>query len=150
MLRPALNDVNEFPDNKVLARQFGPAMPAWNAFMALLASTTPPLAVEWRFYDDGKSWLCKATHHAKTICWASAWEQFFRVSFYFTAKAEAAISNSSLDEAIKARLCPSQRQMLAPSDHHRSAQRSGTGLDKGVDRDQAESQVGELTALRNS
>ncbi len=101
MLHPALNDVNEFPDNKVLARQFGPAMSAWNAFMALLASTTPPLAVEWRFYDDGKSWLCKVTLNAKTICWASAWDKFFRVSFYFTAKAEAAISNSSLDEATK-------------------------------------------------
>ena len=101
MFRPALNDADQFPDDKVLARQFGAAKPAWDAFMALLAATTPPMAPEWRYYNDGKSWLCKVTLNAKTICWASAWDKFFRVSFYFTAKAEAAISNSSLDEATK-------------------------------------------------
>jgi hypothetical protein len=115
MFRPALNDVNEFPDNKVLARQFGPAMPAWDAFMALLAAATPPMAAEWRYYNDGKSWLCKVTHKAKTICWASAWDKFFRVSFYFTAKAEAAISNSSLDEETKhAFLHPKGKCSLRP------------------------------------
>jgi len=115
MPRPALNDVNEFPDDKVLARQFGPARPAWNAFMALLAAATPPLAAEWRYYNDGMSWLCKVTLKAKTICWVSAWEAAFRVSFYFTAKAEAAISNSSLDEAIKyAFLHPKGRCSLRP------------------------------------
>ncbi len=101
MFRPALNDVNEFPDDKVLARQFGAAKTAWDAFMVLLAVATPPMAVEWRYYNDGKSWLCKVTHKDKTICWASAWEKFFKVSFYFTAKAEAAIGNSALDPAIK-------------------------------------------------
>lgn len=101
MLRPSFNDPAVFPDDKVLARQFGPAKPAWAAFMALLAATTPPLAAEWRYYNDGKSWLCKVTLKAKTICWVSAWEKFFNVSFYFTAKAEAAISNSALDPAIK-------------------------------------------------
>lgn len=101
MLLPSLNDANEFPDDKVLARLFGPAKPAWDGFMALLAATTPQLAAEWHYYNDGKSWLCKVTHKAKTICWASAWEKFFKVSFYFTAKAEAAIGNSALDPAIK-------------------------------------------------
>jgi len=101
MERPALNDAQEFPDDKVLARQFGAAKTAWDAFSALLAATTPPLAAEWRFYNDGRSWLCKVTTKAKTVCWVSAWKKFFKVSFYFTAKAEAAISQSTLDEAIK-------------------------------------------------
>jgi hypothetical protein len=101
MERPALNDANEFPDDKVLARQFGAAKTAWDAFTALLAATTPPLAAEWRFYNDGRSWLCKVTAKAKTVCWVSAWKKFFKVSFYFTAKVEAAISQSTLDEAIK-------------------------------------------------
>jgi hypothetical protein len=101
MERLSLNDANEFPDDKVLARQFGRAKPAWDAFMALLAANNPPLAAEWRYYNDGKSWLCKVTLKAKTICWASAWEKFFKISFYFTAKSEAAIGNSALDPAIK-------------------------------------------------
>lgn len=31
------------------------------------------LSSEWRYYNDGKSWLCKVTHKKKTIVWISLW-----------------------------------------------------------------------------
>lgn len=101
MLKPSLNDPNEFPADPVLTRQFGRAKAAWDEFMSLLKSDYPLISVEWRYYNDGKAWLCKVTRKAKTVCWVSAWDKFFRISFYFTAKAAAAITASSLDPELK-------------------------------------------------
>lgn len=49
----------------------------------LYLSLTEGLQPEWRYYNDGKAWLCKVTDGRKTIFWFSVWEGFFRVSFYF-------------------------------------------------------------------
>jgi hypothetical protein len=48
-------------------------------YLALVEGLSP----EWRYYNDGKAWLCKVTDGRKTIFWFSVWEGFFRVSFYF-------------------------------------------------------------------
>jgi len=101
MLRPILNNPDEFPSDPVLARQFGRAKPAWDAFMDLLKADYPLIAPEWRYYNDGKSWLCKVTRKAKTVCWVSPWDRFFKICFYFTAKAAVAIAASSLDPELK-------------------------------------------------
>ena len=115
MDRPCLNNPNEYPDDAVLARQLSGAKSAWDAFMAMLKNDYPRISVEWRYYNDGKSWLCKVTQKAKTICWASAWENFFKVSFYFTAKAEDAIRSSAIAGGIKnAFLHPAGSAKLRP------------------------------------
>jgi hypothetical protein len=101
MHRPSLNDPDQFPSDPVLASQLGRAKPAWDAFMASLAANDPPLSHEWRYYHDGKTWLCKVTLKARTVCWVSAWDRFFKVSFYFTVKAAAAIDASTLDPERK-------------------------------------------------
>ncbi len=46
-------------------------------------SLTEGLQPEWRYYNDGRAWLCKVTDGRKTIFWFSVWEGFFRASFYF-------------------------------------------------------------------
>ena len=115
MLHPFLNDPDIYPSDAVLSKALGRSKPAWNAFMALLKNDYPQMAVDWRFYSDGKTWLCKVTQKADTVFWMSAWDKFFKISFYFTAKAEAAISGSSLDEAIKyAFLHPKGKCSLRP------------------------------------
>jgi len=38
---------------------------------------------EWRYYNDGKAWLCKVGDGRKTIFWLSVWEGCLLVSFYF-------------------------------------------------------------------
>ncbi len=115
MLRPSLNDPDVFPSDSVLCRPLGRAKAAWDAFMLLLKNDYPQMSVDWRYYNDGKSWLCKVTLKANTICWVSAWENFFKISFYFTAKAEPAISASGLGAELKySFLHPKGRCSLRP------------------------------------
>lgn len=101
MDRPCLNDKDEYPNIDVVTRHLGKTIAVWNSLMEILSLDFPSLATEWRYYNDGKSWLCKVTKKKKTICWISIWNNFFRASFYFTAKADAMIAKSSLDDKIK-------------------------------------------------
>jgi len=101
MSHSLLNDPEVFPSDSVLSRPLGRSKPAWDAFMSLLKNDYPQMSVDWRYYNDGKTWLCKVTRKADTIFWMSFWDKFFKISFYFTAKAEAAISASTLDPELK-------------------------------------------------
>lgn len=101
MPRPSLNDPKQIPNNKVLSAHLGKVKPAWIAFLALLKEKAPQLTHEWRYYNDGKSWLFKVNRHATTICWAAVWDKYFTVAFYLNARAEELVRNSSLDLALK-------------------------------------------------
>lgn len=101
MDRPCLNNPNEFPDAAVLARYLGGAKSAWDAFMAMLKDDYPQIAAEWRYYNDGKSWLCKVTRKTATVCWVAVRDKFFTAAFYLNAKAEPLVRESSLAEALK-------------------------------------------------
>lgn len=101
MNHPLLNDPNEFPADSVLARYLGSCFSSWTAFMKLLGERFPQAKLEWRYYKDGKSWLCKVAVKKDTLCWVSIWDRFFKTGFYFTAKAEELIKNSALDPALK-------------------------------------------------
>jgi hypothetical protein len=98
---PALNDAKQFPDDKVLARQLGKSKPAWAAFLALLKSNEPRLLGEWRYYNDGKSWLFKVTRQATTVCWVAVWDKYFTVAFYLNTRAEELVRVSSLANDLK-------------------------------------------------
>lgn len=56
---------------------------------------------EWRFYKDGKAWLCKVVHKKKTIFWLSIWEKFIKTSFYFTEKTRSGIFDLPISGKIK-------------------------------------------------
>jgi len=115
MFQSLLNDPNTFPSDSILARPLGRSKPAWDAFMTLLRNDYPQMSVDWHYYDDGRTWLCKVTQKADTIFWMSAWDKFFKISFYFTAAAEAAISASTLDSGLKySFLHPKGRCSLRP------------------------------------
>ncbi|MCU0237433.1 MAG: DUF3788 domain-containing protein [Acidobacteria bacterium] len=101
MLRPSLNDPKQFPNDQVLAGQLGKAKPAWIAFLALLKEKAPQLGSEWRYYNDGKSWLFKVSRQATAICWVAVWDKYFSVAFYLNARAEDLVRNSSLDLVLK-------------------------------------------------
>ena len=59
------------------------------------------LSHEWRYYNDGKAWLCKITHKKKTVAWLSLWENAFKTGFYFTEKTGAGITSLDIDNKIK-------------------------------------------------
>ena len=113
MERPSLNDSKEFPDDNVLARHLGPAKSAWDAFMAMLKTDHPLVSVEWRYYNDGKSWLGKVTQKGKTLAWATAWDKYFTVASYLNAKAEDLVRASSLDNGLKDSFFNSDKKLRA-------------------------------------
>ena len=99
MEKPSLNNPEEFPDNDVLTRLWGPAMEAWVAFIQHLEQSEPPIETEWRYYNDGKSWLFKVVQKKKTLCWVSAYPGYFKTTFYFPDCAEDLICASDVDPA---------------------------------------------------
>jgi hypothetical protein len=101
MEKPLLNDKNEYPDDPVLKRYLGETKLVWDEFLSVIASQFPAMSFGWRFYNDGKAWLCKLTCKKKTMCWISVWDNFFKLSFYFTGKTGANINNLEIDPVLK-------------------------------------------------
>ena len=101
MEQPCLIDEAEYPDDRVLSRCLGDAKRAWDAFATFLESDYPSLSLEWRYYNDGKSWLCKVVNKSRTICWLSIHRGKFKTSFYFPDRAEGLIANSSIRKKYK-------------------------------------------------
>ena len=100
---PLLNDKNQDPDDEVLAKYLGRAKPAWDAFVAGIAAGFGEGALEWRYYNDGKAWLCKIVHKKKTVCWVSVWDKSFKTAFYFTAKNDSDIEALAIPAVLKDR-----------------------------------------------
>jgi hypothetical protein len=76
-------DPDACPDEATLKAALGRGYPAYLALLDLLGEygITP----EWRYYNDGKAWLCKATWKAKTVAWMSARRGFITATFYIPA-----------------------------------------------------------------
>ncbi|MGV8135734.1 MAG: DUF3788 family protein [Mangrovibacterium sp.] len=101
MDKPLLNNQNEYPDDIVLGKYLGETKPYWDEITLWVASQFPSMLFEWRYYNDGKAWLCKLTFKKKTICWLSVWDHFFKLGFYFTDKTGAGINNLDIDLLLK-------------------------------------------------
>jgi len=101
MERPLLNDEKEYPDDEVLARHLGKAKPAWDAFATGIPERFDDASLQWRYYNDGKAWLCKCTRKKKTVCWVSVWDKFFKTTFYFTAKSDRDIEALPIAQSLK-------------------------------------------------
>lgn len=91
-----LNDKDEYPDDDVLSRHLGKAKAMWDSFMDSIKESYPSFAGEWRYYNDGKSWLHKITRKKTTICWVSVFPGTFKTTFYFPDRAEELITASKL------------------------------------------------------
>lgn len=109
MERPILNNKDEYPDDIVLLRYLTETKDVWDAFIEFIRKDHPSFAGEWRYYNDGKSWLFKVTQKAKTICWVSVWNGFFKATFYFSDKATELIANSLLDKTYKEQFCDGKK-----------------------------------------
>ena len=98
MEKPSLNDKNEYPNDEVLSSYLGKTKNVWDSFLEFIKEYYPLFSTEWRYYNDGKSWLFKITKKKKTICWVSIYNNMFRTSFYFSDKAEDLIKKSKLNK----------------------------------------------------
>jgi len=80
-----LRDPSVFPSDEVLAEAMRDTYPAYTKFKKRLPEYGIE-AEEWRYYNDGKSWLSKNVHKKKTVFWLSVWDGFFKVTMFFTEK----------------------------------------------------------------
>ena len=96
MEKPCLNNKDEYPNDKVLHRTLGEVKKTWDAFIDFLNESYPLFSGQWRYYNDGKSWLYKLTKKKKTISWISIYHNKFKTTFYFPDKAEELIKASKL------------------------------------------------------
>ena len=101
MEQPILSDNNQFPTEDIIYSHIGKSKILWKSLFEFIHTEHPDLKEEWRYYNDGKSWLLKVTKKSKTIFWLSVIKNAFRITFYFTDKAEEIINNSSISDEFK-------------------------------------------------
>ena len=77
-----LTDPKVKPENDVLEKALGKNYGRYMEFAEKIGAQN--LAVEWHYYNDGKSWLGKILYKKKNLCWFSVWNTGFKLTFYFT------------------------------------------------------------------
>jgi hypothetical protein len=101
MEEKVLTDQNQFPTENVIFSHIGNSKIYWHLIFQHIQTAHPDFSEQWKYYNDGKSWLLKVTKKAKTIFWVSVFQNSFKVGFYFGDKAEPAIMESSISEKLK-------------------------------------------------
>lgn len=98
-----LNNPDIFPDEKILQNTLSESVYRlyYRLINTIIVDKKLNLSAEWRYYKDGKSWLCKVVNKKRTIFWLSVWEGYFKVSFYFTEKHKEGIASLPISESVK-------------------------------------------------
>lgn len=84
--KPLLTDPRVSPSPAILKSVLGASYDIYKRLMDTISEQPFHVVYEWKYYHDGKAWLCKATFKNKTVFWLSAWNGYFKISFYFTAR----------------------------------------------------------------
>ncbi len=82
--RLELKDENVAPDDGVLKDVLGAGYPAYIALLDLFDNHG--LTHEWRYYHDGKAWLCKVQSKKRTIVWMGVRQSVLLATIYFPEK----------------------------------------------------------------
>ena len=106
---PVLGDKNQFPTEEVINSHIGKKKALWDLLFGYIHENHPDITPEWKYYNDGKSWLLKVTRKSNTIFWLSLFKNSFRITFYFTDRAEEAINSSSIEDELKKQFCDGKR-----------------------------------------
>lgn len=96
-----LTDKNQFPTEEIVFSHIGDVKVFWESLFGNIHSNHPEFTEQWRYYNDGKSWLLKVTKKKKTIFWLSVLKGTFRIAFYFGDKAEPVIMASNISKELK-------------------------------------------------
>jgi Protein of unknown function (DUF3788) len=96
-----LKDPDILPTKEVLEKVLGNEYLVFREFMNTAESEELKLKPEWRYYKDGKAWLCKITFRKKTVVWLSVWSDCFKLGLYFTEKSGKGIPELKIDDSIK-------------------------------------------------
>jgi len=97
-----LNNPDIIPSEEVLKNALGNNVhKVYASYIGTITDSDYGLTYEWKYYNDGKSWLCKISHKKKTVHWLSVWEGCFKIAFYFTEKHLEGIAALDISEKIK-------------------------------------------------
>jgi hypothetical protein len=94
-----MRDGSIIPDDTVLAGILGDSFPAYQALIQLFDENQ--LTHGWRYYNDGKAWLCKVQKKDKTIVWMSAWKGCAHATIYFPEKIMDSVYGLDISEERK-------------------------------------------------
>ena len=94
-----LQDGNIYPDDNVLKNILGESFEAYSNLLKLFDEHE--MTYDWRYYKDGKAWLCKVQKKARTIVWMSAWKGYMKATIYFPPKYIDELQKLNLDEETK-------------------------------------------------
>ena len=97
-----LTDPSIYPSNEVLENALGKDnYQVFNKLIEIITDTDLGLTPEWKYYNDGKSWLCKVCYKKKTVFWLSIWKMYFKLGFYFTENNRSGVTELNIDTSIK-------------------------------------------------
>jgi len=99
--KPVLGDKNIFPSDEFIQSIIGDKIISWQKLIRYVKDNYRDITEEWRYYNDGRQWLFKMQQKKKTIFWASILKDTFRITFYFSNKAESVIEESTVPQRIK-------------------------------------------------
>jgi hypothetical protein len=83
----------------VLLKVLGSSFPAYLDLLRLYDANQ--MDSTWRYYHDGKAWLCKVQKKKKTIVWMSAWQGFMKATIYIPLKVINEVYRLDLSEERK-------------------------------------------------
>lgn len=91
-----LRDESVYPDEKALKRILGESFDTYIKLIKLYNDND--LTHEWRYYKDGKAWLCKVQKKKKTIVWMSAWKGYMQAANYVPIRLMEEVYNLLLSQ----------------------------------------------------
>jgi len=100
-----LREQEIYPSEDVLRGILGQVYDVWTEFETQVTQGELALTLEWNYYKDTKSWLCKVLHKKKNVFWLSVYERYFAATFYFAEKHLESIAELDISEQIKEDFC---------------------------------------------
>ena len=104
-----LTDKNIYPTDEVIFSHIKKSKANWNSIFKFIHINHPELNEEWRYYNDGKSWLLKVTLKTKTIFWLAVLSNSFQITFYFSEKAVQSFSKISISKTLDKKIKGSKK-----------------------------------------
>jgi hypothetical protein len=102
-----LRDLNKYPDETVLQNILEDSYLAYKALLELYDSMG--MVYEWKYYSDGKAWLCKVQKKKKTVIWMSAWKGYMQATIYIHDKDIEKFKSLDLRQEIKERIVSAKK-----------------------------------------
>lgn len=107
--RQLLRDPSTKPTDEMIAEALGVTNNIYVQWIKQLKQYNITL-MEWRYYNDAKSWLSKGEYHWKSVrgkdrvtpnFWLSIWDGFFKVTFFFSEKTIYQLLSLPLSQEVK-------------------------------------------------